>query len=312
MLKIAIAGVTGYSGEELLKILTSHPEVEITYVSAKEERSQKIQEIYPYLNGVLDLECKTLDIDEAGDAADLVFLAVPHTVSMGLVPSLLKKGKRVVDISADYRLKNAAWYPQYYGFEHTDHAQLQGAVYGLPEAERDAIKSAQLVANPGCYPTGTLLGLLPLLRRRLAWSGELIVDAKSGFSGAGRKAAKGLMGPEDQENFKAYKVLGHQHEAEIRQCLENHQVDDHFVFVPHLLPVERGILTTIYLKPKSSKQPGELREYFESFYAKEPFVRVLPEGEFPELKNVRETNQCHIGLGIRPTTGTWIIITAIV
>jgi len=309
-LKVAIAGVTGYSGEELLKILAYHPGVEITYVSAKQERSQKIQEIFPYLKGVLDLDCRVWDPEEACKAADMVFLSLPHSVSMASVPAVLKRGKKVIDISADYRFSEAGDYPRIYGFEHTDPVNLKQAVYGLPEMNRKAIGAARLLANPGCYPTGALLGLLPVHRMGLKLKSPCIIDAKSGVTGAGRKASKALMFPEVQENFRAYKVQAHPHEEEIKTHLGPVGWPG-IAFVPHLLPVRRGILSTIYLQTEGPVIAEEVRKHAESIYAKEPFVRVLPEGSFPELAHVRGTNQCHIGIGFKERTQTLIVVTAI-
>lgn len=329
-IRAGIAGVTGYSGEELLKILVAHPQIDVTYVSTREDRQRKIQELFPYLQGKIDLDCRVLDAEEAARACDVFFLALPHQSSMGVAPALLERGKTVIDISADYRLKNSAWYPQYYQFEHTDKARLATAVYGLSEYRRKDLPGAKLVANPGCYPTAVQLGLLPLLEAGVTWSVPCVIDAKSGVTGAGRKAAVSLLYSEVNESFKAYKVLGHQHEAEIRQGLGaaaasgswsasaasgsgvvSAKQEPPFVFVPHLLPTNRGILATMYVTPSKPVSAERLREIFVSRYAKEPFVQVLPDGEFPELKFVNGTNQCHIGVGVRKDTGTILVLSAI-
>lgn len=306
-IKAGIAGVTGYSGEELLKILVDHPHVEVAYAAAGTERQRKIQELFPYLQGKIDLDCKVMDAAEAARVCDVVFLATPHGASMAAAPAILKAGKRVIDISADYRLKNAAWYPEYYQFEHTDPANLPGAVYGLCEYRRKDVAGAKLVANPGCYPTAVQLALLPLVEAGVSWSAPCVIDAKSGVTGAGRKASASLLFSEIAESFKAYKVLGHQHEAEIRQGLGT----ANFAFIPHLLPINRGILATIYVTPSKPVSAEQLRSFFVSKYAAEPFVKVLPAGEFPELRNVNGTNQCHIGVGVRKDTGVLVIISAI-
>ncbi len=306
-IRAGIAGVTGYSGEELLKILVDHPHVEVAYAAAHADRQRKIQELFPYLQGKIDLDCRVMNADDAARACDVVFLATPHGASMQAAPAILKAGKRVVDISADYRLKNAAWYPEYYQFEHTDPANLPGAVYGLSEYRRKEVAGAKLVANPGCYPTAVQLALLPLVEAGVAWTAPCVIDAKSGVTGAGRKASQSLLFSEIAESFKAYKVLGHQHEAEIRQGLGT----VNFAFIPHLLPINRGILATIYVTPSKPVGAEQLRSIFVSKYAAEPFVKVLPAGEFPELRNVNGTNQCHIGVGVRKDTGVLVIISAI-
>lgn len=306
-IRAGIAGITGYSGEELLKILVDHPHVEVTYVAAREDRQRKIQELFPYLQGKIDLDCKVMNADEMARACDVAFLALPHGASMQAAPALLKAGVRVIDISADYRLKDPAWYPQYYQFEHTDPDNLPQAVYGLTEYRRKEVRGAKLVANPGCYPTAAQLALLPLVEVGIAWTAPAVIDAKSGVTGAGRKASQSLLFSENAESFKAYKVLGHQHEAEIRQGLGT----PNFAFVPHLLPINRGILETIYLTPAKPVTPERLREIYTAKYAGEAFVKVLPAGEFPELRNVNGTNQCHIGVGVRKDTGVIVIIAAI-
>ena len=329
-IKAGIAGVTGYSGEELLKILVGHSHAEISYVSAKEDRQRKIQELFPYLKGKVDLDCKVFNADEAARSCDVMFLALPHSASMQAAPALLERGRTVIDISADYRLKNPAWYPQYYQFPHTDPARLAQAVYGLSEYRRKDLKGAKLVANPGCYPTATLLGLLPLIEAGVTWTAPCVIDAKSGVTGAGRKAATSLLFSEICESFKAYKVLGHQHEAEIRQGLGQGQgfgqglgagleqgkpgvpaTELPFAFVPHLLPINRGIIATIYVTPSKPVTAERLREIFSKRYANEKFVKVLPDGEFPELRYVNGTNQCHIGVGVRKDTGMLVIVSAI-
>lgn len=307
MLKVAVVGAPGYSGEELLRVLVGHPEVKITHVSGKEDREEKIQDIFPYLRGALDLPCEALDKERVARDADLIFLALPHTVSMELVPFFLFKGKRVVDVGADYRLKDLQVFKKYYGKDHADPQNVPVAVYGLPELNRSAIKGAKLVANPGCYPTGAALGLLPIVKNGLRWKGNAIIDSKSGVTGAGRKAVKTLLFSEVNENFKAYKVFTHQHVPEIAQTLGTGK----FIFTPHLVPLDRGILSTIYVELENKKDAEGLQKTFESHYAKEPFVKVLPTGKLPEVKYVRMTNQCHIGIVTRTEDASVIIVTAI-
>jgi N-acetyl-gamma-glutamyl-phosphate reductase len=245
-------------------------------------------------------------------SCDLIFLALPHTVSMELAPKLLKPGKRIIDLSADYRLKDTRVYQQFYHTRHTDKVNLGRAVYGLPELNRPKIKSAVLVANPGCYPTVSILALAPLAAFRLAEPDSITIDAKSGFTGAGRKLAEGFLFAEVNEDFKAYKVGAHQHSPEIEQELSKLAAEKiKITFVPHLLPVNRGILATIYAKKnqKSKIKNQKLIKIYQNFYKKEPFVRIRAEEDFPRLKDVVGTNFCDIA--IKEEAGKIIIVAAI-
>ena len=294
MLNAGIVGATGYAGEELIKILLKHPGVRITDVSAKIDKPQKISEIFPKFKGRIDLICAEPDLKKIAGACDVVFLALPHTVSMELVPGLLKAGKRVIDLSADYRLKNVKIYEKFYGIKHKDKLNISAAIYGLPEIYRAKIKSAQLIANPGCYPTVSILALAPAMALGLADSSRVIIDAKSGVTGAGRKLAEGFLFSEVNEDFKAYKVNVHQHSPEINQEVSKLAGKNMSVtFVPHLLPVSRGILASIYIK---KKKPDDLLSLYKNFYKKEPFVRIKEKGVFPRLKDVAGTNFCDIGI----------------
>jgi N-acetyl-gamma-glutamyl-phosphate reductase len=311
-LKVGIAGATGYTGEELVKILSRHPGVDVTYVSGSEDRAEKIQDIFPYLNKTLDLPCNAFSADEAIGKTDLVFLAVPHTHSMQNVPQLLQAGKRVIDVSADYRLQDTKVFEKFYKTPHTDAANLGGAVYGLPEMNREKIKSALLVANPGCYPTGSILGLAPGLAKGVFDINSIQIDAKSGVTGAGRKAEKALQFSEVNESLKAYKLFEHQHTPEIDQTLSGiYKGPVSVVFVPHLIPINRGILSTIYVKLAKNMNTAELLEVYKKFYAKEPFVKVCAAGVLPEVKHVAHTNSCDIGLKVNEEKSLAVIITAI-
>ena len=311
-IKVGVVGATGYTGEELIRILVGHPQVEITYVSGKEERSEKIQNIFPYLRGKMDLACKAFSAEEAIKETDLVFLALPHTVSMQYVPMFLNAGKKVVDVSADYRLKDAAVYEKFYRAPHADTANLQKAVYGVPEIHRDEIKGAQLVANPGCYPTGAILGLLPGLKKGVFAADTIQIDAKSGVTGAGRKSVKELLFSEVNESLKAYKLFEHQHVPEIDQELSDAAGERvNVVFVPHLLPINRGILSTIYVKLSKAIDTGELLKMYGEFYKGERFVHVYDDGKLPEVKHVANTNLCHIGLKVNSEKNLAVIVTAI-
>jgi len=312
MLRVGIVGVTGYAGEELLGILLEHPEVAVTSISAKIDKPQAISEIFPRFQGRISLVCQDPDIKDICAKCDLVFLALPHTVSMSIAPALLKAGKKVIDLSADYRLKNTAVYKKFYQTKQKDKINLAHSVYGLPEIYRVKIKSAKLVANPGCYPTAAILALAPLALFGAADLSSIIIDAKSGVTGAGRKIAEGFLFSEVNEDFKAYKVNMHQHAPEINQELSKLSGKQLKVtFVPHLLPVNRGILATIYVK-KVVRRPSHvagLISLYKKFYKKEPFVRIRNEGTFPRLKDVVGTNFCD--MGIKEETNNIIVVSAI-
>ena len=311
-IRVGVVGATGYTGEELVRILTRHPHVDIVYTSGKEDRESKIQDIFPYLRGKLDLECKAFSAEEAIEKSDLVFLSLPHTVSMQVAPAFLKAKKKVIDVSADYRLKDEKVYEKFYKAQHRDPANLKHAVYGLPELNRERIREASLVANPGCYPTGAILGLLPGVKNGLFDLDTIQIDAKSGVTGAGRKADKSLNFSEVNESFKAYKLFEHQHVPEIDQELSRAAKEEvSVVFVPHLLPVNRGILSTIYVKPKKKTLTGDLIAVYSKHYAKEPFVKVCVNGLLPELKHVANTNFCDIGLRVNEKKNLAVIVTAI-
>lgn len=299
MINVAIVGATGYAGEELIGLLLKHPQVRITDVSAKISKPEPVARIFPKFANKIDLVCKEPDIDEIIGKADLVFLALPHTVSLCYVPKLLKAGKRVIDLSADYRLHDPKVYENFYHVKHKDGKNLSDAVYGLPELYRERIRKAHLLANPGCYPTVCILSLAPLAALGQADINSAIIDAKSGVTGAGRKAAESLLFGEVNEDFKAYKVNTHQHAPEIDQelsKLSGKKVKT--IFVPHLLPVSRGILATIYIKkPKTAnRKPQTLLSLYKKFYKHEPFVRIRAEGDYPRLKDVAHTNFCDISI----------------
>lgn len=297
MINVGVIGATGYAGEELIDILLRHNEVRIKYVSAKIDRPQDISEIFPRFKNRISLVCKEPDIKEACAGSDAFFLALPHTVSMEMVSQLLKAGKKVIDLSADYRLKDIRVYEKFYGTRHKDKGGLSQAVYGLPEIYRLKIKDSRLIANPGCYPTAIILALAPLVSLGMVDLDNIIIDAKSGTTGAGRKIAEGFLFSEINEDFKAYKVNSHQHAPEVDQELSSLAGKKVAVtFVPHLLPVNRGILATIYVnKSKKSKvEIKKLEDLYRKFYKNEPFVRIRKEGNYPRLKDVVKTNFCDI------------------
>jgi len=312
MINVGIVGATGLAGEELIKILLEHPGARITYLCAKIDKPQHIAKIFPALKGRLDLVCYQPNLKKMVADCDLLFLALPHTVSMSMVPALLKAQRKVIDLSADYRLGNSRVYQKFYNVVHKDKAHLKDAVYGLSELYRNKIKTARLVANPGCYPTVAILALAPLIALDLAEPDSIIIDAKSGVSGAGRKLAESFLFTEINEDFKAYKVNVHQHMPEINQELTKLAGKDiKVIFIPHLLPLQRGILETIYVNKSkrlfSKKQ--DLARLYKKFYKKEPFVRIKEDGEFPRLKDVAATNFCDIA--IKDNGASVIIIAAI-
>jgi N-acetyl-gamma-glutamyl-phosphate reductase len=312
MINAGIIGATGYAGEELLDILLRHPSVRITDISAKLQKPQEISEIFPKFKGRIELICKKPDLKESVSKCDLVFLALPHTVSMGMVPLLMKADKRVIDLSADYRLKDTKIYEKFYNTKHKDKLHLSCAIYGLPELYRAKIKNAKLIANPGCYPTVSILALAPLVAFGLVEANSIIIDAKSGVTGAGRSAIQDFSFSEINEDFKAYKVNIHQHIPEINQELSKLAGKIIKVtFVPHLLSLNRGILATIYVKKNqiSKIKYQNLINLYKKFYKKEPFIRIRDEGDFPCLKDVIRTNFCDIGL--REEQDKIIIIAAI-
>ena len=299
MINAGIIGATGYTGEELIDILLKHPEVRIKNVSSRTDNPRLVSDIFPKFKGKTDIYCTKTNLKEIIKVCDVVFLALPHTTSMELAPQLLKKGKKVIDLSADYRFKNVRVYEKYYNIKHYDPENLSKAIYGLPELYRAKIKKASLVANPGCYPTVSILAIAPLVAFGLVDEGSIIIDAKSGVTGAGKKIAQGFLFPEINEDFLAYKVNVHQHAPEINQVLSKLSGKKlNVTFVPHLLPLNRGILATIYAK-KTQESKGKAKDLiglYKKFYKTEPFVRIREIGEFPRIKDVARTNFCDIGI----------------
>ena len=311
-LKVSIIGSTGYAGKELVKILMNHQKVELVHLVSSSYAGKNIAEIFPEFLNKLDKKLINLNLDEISQDSDMVFTALPHTVSMDVVPKLLKKGVKVVDLSADYRLKNSTVYKEWYKKELNQISKelLSEAVYGLPEIYLDKIKDAPLVANPGCYPTSVILGIAPLLKCHFVEPEGIIIDSKSGTSGAGRKLSLGLHFAECNENFKAYKVVRHNHIPEVEQELssiyfgENNNDDEYqngeikISLTPHLLPINRGILSTCYLNLNDPKEEEEVLEIYQKFYQKAPFVRIFEPPNLPEIKFVAGTNYCDIGFSI--------------
>ncbi|MFA5099589.1 MAG: N-acetyl-gamma-glutamyl-phosphate reductase [Candidatus Omnitrophota bacterium] len=312
MLQVGIAGATGYTGQELVDILLGHPQVRISGLYSTIDQPRPFGSVFPKFAGRISLPLKKLDLKELADSCDVVFLALPHTTAMDAVPYLLKSKKIVIDLSADYRLADTAVYKAAYQVAHKDKINIKRAVYGLPEVYRQKIGTAQLIANPGCYPTAAVLGLAPLAATGAIERSSVIIDAKSGTTGAGKKAVLESLFSEVDEDFKAYKVNAHQHMPEIEQELSKLSGGKvPITFVPHLLPLKRGILETIYVKLNKSavRSPKDLVSLYRKFYKNEPFVRIRPYAEFPSLKDVACTNFCDIGIKLNGSSA--IIVSAI-
>ena len=313
MLNVGIVGVSGYTGMELVRILHGHPEVQLTYATSRSWAGQRIGNAIPHLAESRELVLSDFDAVHATEKAEFFFVCLPHGESMETVGVLREAGSKVVDLSADYRFKNSSGYEKWYG-KHTRADLLSEAVYGMPELYRKKILAADLVANPGCYPTSVILGLAPLLAQGMVDPGSIVVDSKSGVSGAGRVPAPGLHFPETVGNFSAYNIAGqHRHTGEMEQELSSLAgVDVRITFSPHLLPVSRGILSTIYVRPSAGFDDSKLFSAFQEYYREEPFVRVSgPDIVLPSLKDVRGTNYCWIGPRLDTRTGLVIIVSCI-
>lgn len=314
MVNVGVVGAKGFAGEELIKLLLKHPQIKITALADKMDGiPQEITTIYPYLAGKIELPCDELDIERVAKKCDIVFLALPHKVSQGIAADFIKVGKKVIDLSADFRIKDTKVYEQWYETKHLYPELLAEAVYGLPELYRENIKKARLIANPGCYPTSIILGTAPLVRERLAGTEYILADSKSGVSGAGRAFVQNFQAAEEKsENLKAYSIGIHRHTPEIEQELSNLAGKETMIlFTPHLIPIMRGILSSIYIMPNSNFNTRELLEIYKEFYKDEPFVRILPEGKFPETNEVVNTNYCSIGVKADERTKRIIIVSAI-
>lgn len=311
MIRTGIVGGTGYTGVELLRILATHPEVEVTCITSRSEAGMAVADMYTNLRGYYDLAFTEPDVDVLA-SCDLVFFATPHGVAMRMAPELLARGVRVVDLSADFRLQDLDVWTRWYGMPHESEEWARKAVYGLPEVARDAIREARLVANPGCYPTAVQLGFLPLLEQGLIRTGHLVADAKSGTSGAGRQGNIGMLHGEVGESFKAYGASGHRHLPEIRQGLELAAGERVGVsFVPHLVPMIRGIEATLYAELNDVADFDRLQALYEERYADEPFVDVMPFGSHPETRSVRGENSCRMALH-RQENSPVVIITSVI
>ncbi|HXW14757.1 MAG TPA: N-acetyl-gamma-glutamyl-phosphate reductase [Terriglobia bacterium] len=310
----AVIGATGYAGCELLTLLARHPAASVTCLMSSGGDGKKafaIEQSHPKLRGRFSVLCEPLDVEQiVTSGSDVVFLATPHETSHQVVPRLLEGGLRVVDLSGAFRLKDPAAYKYWYGFDHSAADALAEAVYGIPEFDAPAIAKARLVANPGCYPTSVILALAPLLKAGCVdVAAGIIADSKSGATGAGRKPSDKLHFPEVNENLRAYGLFHHRHLPEMLQELALASRD--FVFTPHLLPITRGILTTIYLHLSHLRNLSEVETLFRSFYATAPMVRIYPAGTMPEILGVASTQYADIGFALDEPTGRLILVSTI-
>jgi N-acetyl-gamma-glutamyl-phosphate reductase len=312
MLKVFICGGSGYTGGELLRILSNHSGVKVTGATSEKSAGKSVNELFPNLKKYSRLFYEPLIPEKILNKAELFFMSLPHGKSQEAVDFFFKHGKKVVDLSADYRLKDSNIYEEWYKVPHNYQSTLKKAVYGLPELYREKIARASLIANPGCYPTGAVLGLYPAIKNKIIDYNSIIIDSKSGVSGVGRNPDIRFTYCEVNEGFKAYGITTHRHTPEIEQELSFIAGKDIKInFTPHLAPFDRGILTTIYVRLKRNISTTKIIDLYKDIYTKEPFIIVLDEGKLPDVKNVRGTNLCEIGVVVNKRTNTLIVITAI-
>ncbi|MEE1224922.1 MAG: N-acetyl-gamma-glutamyl-phosphate reductase [Clostridia bacterium] len=311
MIKAAVLGATGYAGIELVRLLTNHPEVSIEVLGSQSFSGQKISDVYPNLKGILDKECESVDIDKVAEC-DVAFTALPHGASKDVIPSIIEKGVKVIDLSGDFRYDDIKVYEKWYGQEHSSPELLKESVYGMPELYRDKIKGARLIGNPGCYTTCSILGAYPLLKSGIGNSENIIIDAKSGVTGAGRGLSQQVHFCECTENMKAYKVATHRHTSEIEQELSHAAGCEVMVsFTPHLIPLKRGIVSTIYINLNKKCTTEELVNMYKEFYKDEYFVRVKNVGELPESKHVAGSNFIDIGIVVDERLNRAVVVSSL-
>ena len=305
MIKVGIVGATGYTGVELLRLLAGHPQAEVTVITSRSKKGLPVADLYPNLRGIVDLAFSLPDVDELSKC-DVVFFATPHGVAQSMVANILQRGVNVIDLSADFRIRDADLWESWYGQPHTARDLIPQAVYGLPEVNREAIKDATLIACPGCYPTSVQLGFLPLIEAGCIDLSDLIANSASGVSGAGRQASVSNLHAETSDSFKAYAASGHRHHPEIVQGLSDMASGSpvNLTFVPHLLPINRGIHSTLYA---NLTKDVDVQALFEQRYKDEPFVDVMPAGSHPETRSVRGSNVCRIAV-CRPGGGNKVVV----
>jgi len=311
VIKAGIVGATGYTGVELLRLLALRDDISVDVVTSRELEGTSVADLFPNLRGYMDVAFTAPD-DDALAACDVVFYATPHTVAMKSAGKLLARGTRIIDLSADFRLKDRSVWEQWYKETHESPELIARAVYGLPEVNRDKIRDAQLIAVPGCYPTAVQLGYLPLLEAGLIDPDRLIADCKSGVSGAGRKAAVGSLLCESSESMNAYGVAGHRHLPEISQGLRHAAGSEvNLTFIPHLTPMIRGIHATLYATPVRQVDAAQLQDIYEQRYKNEPFVDVMPQGSQPATRNVKGSNRCQLAIHYLPASNTIVVLSVI-
>lgn len=312
LLKVAIVGASGYTGGELLRLLSRHPHVRVVAVTSEKSAGKPLSAIFPNLEGFFNLTLQPLVPEDLAEKAEFIFTALPHGTSVEPVSALIRAGKRVVDLSADFRLKDPSLYREWYGREHMGKGLLESAVYGLPEIYREKIKGATLVANPGCYPTAGILAVAPLIKNGLIQNDRIYIDGKSAISGAGRSPALPYHFPEAHEGLGAYNVGVHRHTPEIEQALSDVSGESiRVTFVPHLIPANRGLLCTVYAPLASPVEAGDVAALYKRFYDNEPFIRILDAGRQPNIRDVRGANFCDIGIAIDRRTLCMIVTSVI-
>ncbi len=311
MTRVGIVGATGYTGAELVRILQGHPEIELTILTSRKYAGERFERVYPAMAGVIDLVCEAFDLDRLCDRTDIIYTALPHKLPMELVPALIQRGKRVIDLSADFRFQDAATYEAYYQ-PHTAKGLLGKAVYGLSEIYFERIKNAMLVGNPGCYPTSVLLPLVPLVTSGFLDLDTIIADSKSGVSGAGRSPSLTTLFCEVHESFKAYKIAEHRHNPEMEEVLSKEAgLPVHITFTPHLVPMSRGMLSTIYARTSKKVGAKDIQDCLESYYSGRHFIRFSPYGSSPDTLHVRGTNYCDMGFKLDERNNRLILISVI-
>lgn len=312
MINVSVLGVTGYAGIELIRLLSSHPEVKICNMTSHSYAGKTLGEVYPHFMNSYDIPLTKVEIEKIAKDVDLVFTCLPHGASSEIIPDLYKKGVKIIDLSGDFRYISPNIFEKWYGYEHPNPLLLNKSAYGLPELHKEEIRGNRLIGNPGCYPTGSILPLAPLIHHDLIHNNSIVIDAKSGATGAGRASSVELNFSETHENVKAYKVAAHRHTSEIEQELGLLAGGDVTLsFTPHLLPIKRGILSTIYAGLKGSLSFHDVYEIYRDFYDDAPFVYLYPEGKLPEVKFVNGSNGCHIGFALDARTNRIILVSAI-
>lgn len=311
-MKAGIVGASGYSGLELIRILLQHPHIKIDTIVSPSNTEMRVEEVFPHLKDLVIEEFDSLQCEELASKVDVVFFATPAGVSSESIPTLLKLGVPCIDLSGDFRLKGEGTYEEWYKHTSPPKEVLNKAVYGLPEFYREDISTAALIANPGCYPTATLLGILPVLKRKWGNPATLIIDGKSGLSGAGRKISQTTHYSEVNENISAYKLGKHQHIPEIEQILSDQiEMDSRVSFSTHLIPLTRGMMCSMYIDLSESKTTSDIIELYRSYYDDHPFIRIMPEGKWPTPKGVSGSNYCDIGFSVDPRTNRLTVISVI-